>query len=355
MKKRYLYILVLFIIIPLMGWVTFNNVTDVTEKYTISNETGDRKTLGNVIVDEYDSLGKYKANKISISRNGMEVSNADYICNYGCYKNIVENKDLLRGKMISADFIDEDKKYAVYACVENDKSGKGSYIDLNIKNKESGKIIRTKHYVKNLLFTVQVRVIENYVEVLVEGSAYNAAVQDGDWINSYKFDLSSGNLIKDGRLIDRAASWRSVVWDKGNTDILFTSDGENNKKINYMLVYDTIHEKTVKVDLPENVETNGASTCDGVIYCRSGEDSILGINEEGKVISRFKLDEYSKGYAQFEVNNGKIYFVGDNGDKTSKQITRRISVYSLENGKCLYSGQVNIHRKYYFYSEFTNQ
>lgn len=358
MKKRYFYILVLFAIIPLLGWIAFNQVTADKEKYVITNESGDRKELGNVRFNSYDYIGAYKVNKVSIGGNGLEVSNADYIHEYASYKNVVENKDLLRGKDVSWNCnnpcINENSEYAVYVNLEHSIYEGKSNMNLNMKNKESGKIIRTNHCIKSLSIIEQVRIIGNFVEVIAEGETNNSDRYNYGYIISYKFELSTGKLINEELLADTIQS-AGMVWEQGKTYLFINKEDAEKNKTSYMLVYDAIHDKATKVDLPKNLKMYPEIINDGIIYCPTEDGTVLGINKEGKTISNFKLDKDMRNFKNMTVNDNKIYFVKDYRDQTTEQLGKKISVYSLKNKDCLYSGQVNIYNSDYLCSGFITQ
>lgn len=361
MKKKYFYIIVLFAIIPLLAWIAFNEVTEAGEKYVITNESGDRKELGNVRFNSYDCLGDYKVNKVSIGSNGVEVSNADYIHNYASYKNILENKDLLRGKDLGWKYnnpeIDENSEYTVYASIESfvissiSKYETEANIKLNIKNKKSGNIIRINYNVKSLNKIKLVKIIGNFVEVIIEGGLNSSDKDSYDHLTSYKFELNSGKLIDEKTLVENIPSEIGVISEGPKVYILINKDNIKQNQTSYMLIYDTIHDKITRCELPKGLKEYQAIVNNGVVYCPI-EDTVVGIDEDGKISMNFKLDKDMKDFQNVMINDDKIYLVKDSKFQTTGLIGKKLSVYSLKNNSCLYSAQINIYHSDYLCSDF---
>ncbi|GKX68107.1 hypothetical protein [Inconstantimicrobium mannanitabidum] len=336
MKKRYFYILILFAIIPVLGWIIFNASTSEV-KYDIGSESGDIKEFGNVKFQVYKQVGEYGVNSVSIGKDGVQVSKANYFHDYGPYKNIVENKDLLRGKTIYDEFIDENDKFCVYACIEN-----GS-LDLNIKNKESKKIVRTKDDVKDSKSTLQVRIIDNYVEVITEGYTAEKPNQRIDHlIKAYKFDLDSGKLLKESIVAKNLPDMNILKGQNGKSYFIYSIQNEIKEETHYMIIYDSIHDQLTKVNLPEEVkETLNSFSAfnNGILYMATQDgDTVFAINEQGQVIKKYKINVKEPVEQRMIVDDGKIYLMDMASDSERKQ---RIYVYSLESGKCLYSCKVD--------------
>lgn len=360
MKKKYFYILLLFAIIPLVGWEAFNQVTEAKQKYIITNESGDRSELGNVRVDAYDHIGDYNIKKVSIGSHGVEVSKANYLNDYGLYKNIVENKDLLRGKTIYNDYITEDKKYTIYGSVEGFATNDSTYIDLNIKNKETGKIIRTKYYTKDLNSIAELRIDSDYLKIIAyvnnKNNANKAPLEQTCSIKLYKFELGTGKLIKENLVVDNIPEYVKTIYGNEKLYVLCSKEDEMKGTISQMVIYDEVHDRKTKVDLPKDLNITAKLVFnDGLIYCYTNERELLGINEEGKAIIKFKSDEDIPFDDSMTIYNNKVYFFNECKDKTSQKIGRRLRVYSLKSNKCLYSGDINIYNDDYHISGFNVQ
>lgn len=352
MKKRYFYILALFAVIPVAAWFAFSEVVQAGQKYFISDETGNRSELGNIQCETYDHINDYNIRKITVSSAGIEVSKANYLGEYGSYKNVVENKDLLRGKCIDDNVIDENEKYAVNASNVINKETVNHYIDLNIKNKESGSIIRVKHYVDAVDYVEKVRIQGNYVEVFT--TIYNRQnSKNSDSIKLYKFDISTGKLVKEDLISDKITNSSKILLNGEKIYIICSYDGDMKRSISYMLVYDEKNDTTNKVNLPRDLNIcRNVVLEDGIIYSPTDNGEVIGFNEKGKVVGNFKVGDNISNEDSMTVKNDKIYLVRGCKAETLGKAGRRISVYSLKDNICLYSASFDVYSKYSISSEF---
>lgn len=81
--------------------------------------------------------------KVTITADDIKTERDSSFYKYGSNDVVKRNKDLLRGKIINEQFIDENGKYECYASVE--QAGLQYYIDLYIKDLKSGEI-KNKRY-----------------------------------------------------------------------------------------------------------------------------------------------------------------------------------------------------------------
>lgn len=355
MRKRCFYVLLVVAIVPIVGWEIFNQVTEAQQRYIITNESGDRNELGNVRYEAYDRVAAYNIKKVSIGNDGVKVSNASYLDEYGQYKNVVENKDLLRGKTIDNQYITEDKKYAVYASVEQPEISGQSYIDLNIKNKETGKIIRSKYYGSDLSSTAGLKIDGDYLKFIAylndKGNKDKSGLKQSASIKLYKFQLSNGKLEKQSVVAENLPQCIKVISENEKVYVLYSKDDELKNPISNMVIYDETNGEKTKVHLPENLNiTQKVTFTGGLIYCPTDGGTILGINEQGKAVEKFKCEENIPFNDEMTIYNNKVYFFSECKDKITQKIGKRLSVYSLKSNKCLYSGEINVYNDEYYIS-----
>ena len=353
-KRKSTFILMGLAVIPISLVLIFNGINN-RMIYNLTNESGDRKVMQDLKLVSYQNRDMKYNQKVTITADGIKAEENKDMFMYNYSLSTKDNKDFFRTvNQDTSHAVGENERYLCAGYMGKRGVYDGIHMTLCIKDKNSGEVKTYKYSFEDdknadeIYFPECIKISEGFFNVITEKIVPNKNNQNDDsdadrFMYNYKFDLSSGKLLKK---VELGKDISDVIDYQCCKNIYYKLNDKADSKNNYA-VYNVNDDCIKRFMLPAGFNVRKVNEYNGRTCLFSEDGQMIEMKSDGTFGEKKALlenDRKDVGHyivQNVNVRDSKIFYVVSFYENKSDKCTKTMfKVFESETGKELYSTDI---------------